>query len=163
MLRDKNLIPFSHQHQHALALCVRIDRAFAGKSPERLSLGDWQAEIENIFATEILLHFDAEEQFLFPAASGFDSLRSLIGSLLSEHATLRDFAKQAQRRALGQDEMLKFSATLSNHIRKEERGLFEGCQKLMTADELARIGVQTEQFFRSNGVHAETSVLPEAQ
>ena len=27
MLRDKNLIPLSRQHQHALALCVRIDRA----------------------------------------------------------------------------------------------------------------------------------------
>ena len=27
MLRDKNLIPLSRQHQHALALCVRIERA----------------------------------------------------------------------------------------------------------------------------------------
>ena len=27
MLRDKSLIPLSHQHQRALALCVRIDRA----------------------------------------------------------------------------------------------------------------------------------------
>ena len=29
MLRDNNLIPLSHQHQHALALCVQIDRALA--------------------------------------------------------------------------------------------------------------------------------------
>jgi hypothetical protein len=27
MLRDKGLIPLSRQHQHALALCVRIERA----------------------------------------------------------------------------------------------------------------------------------------
>jgi hemerythrin-like domain-containing protein len=27
MLRDKSLIPLSRQHQHALALCVRIERA----------------------------------------------------------------------------------------------------------------------------------------
>jgi len=27
MLRDKNLVPLSHQHQHYLALCVRLDRA----------------------------------------------------------------------------------------------------------------------------------------
>ena len=27
MLRDRNLIPLSHQYQHALALCVPIERA----------------------------------------------------------------------------------------------------------------------------------------
>ena len=32
MLRDKNLVPLSRQHQHALALCVRINRAYSLQS-----------------------------------------------------------------------------------------------------------------------------------
>ena len=42
MLRDKNLIPLSHQHQRALALCVRIDRAQPIPDADLLT---WQAEI----------------------------------------------------------------------------------------------------------------------
>ena len=46
MLRDKNLIPLSHQHQHALALCVRIERA----SPiADADVAAWQAEIAQQF------------------------------------------------------------------------------------------------------------------
>ena len=33
MLRDRNLIPLSHQHQHALALCVRLDRGLKSGVP----------------------------------------------------------------------------------------------------------------------------------
>jgi len=40
MLRDKNLIPLSHQHQHALALCVRIERASPISADD---LEAWQA------------------------------------------------------------------------------------------------------------------------
>ena len=68
MLRDKNLAPLSRQHQHALALCVRIDRA----SPIReTDLAAWQEEIARHFRSEIRIHFAAEEEFVFPAAEGF--------------------------------------------------------------------------------------------
>ena len=50
MLRDKNLIPLSHQHQRALALCVRIDRA---QPIPAADLPAWQAEIEQHFEQEI--------------------------------------------------------------------------------------------------------------
>ncbi len=57
MLRDKNLIPLSHQHQHCLALCVRLDRAIqAGE----VDLEAWQAEIEQMFEQEITFHFAAQ-------------------------------------------------------------------------------------------------------
>ncbi len=54
MLRDKNLVPLSRQHQHALALCVRINRATLS-SPEELQA--WQAEIQQHFEQEIQYHF----------------------------------------------------------------------------------------------------------
>jgi hypothetical protein len=62
MQRDKNLIPLSHQHQHALALCVRIDRA---QPISEIQLASWREEVWRSFAREIKLHFSAEESVLF--------------------------------------------------------------------------------------------------
>ncbi len=70
MLRDKNLIPLSHQHQHALAVCVRLDRALqAGE----VDMEAWQAELQQIYESEIVVHFAAEERDLFPAAEKFSA------------------------------------------------------------------------------------------
>ncbi|MGD0180950.1 MAG: hemerythrin domain-containing protein, partial [Terriglobales bacterium] len=93
MLRDKNLVPLSRQHQHALALCVRLDRAIqAGE----IDLEAWQAEIQQQFESEIGIHFAAEEKELFPAAARFPELQSLVDELLAEHDFLRDsFARAA--------------------------------------------------------------------
>jgi len=41
MLRDKALVPLSRQHQHALALCVRIDRT---QSSAKDNLESWQVK-----------------------------------------------------------------------------------------------------------------------
>ena len=59
MLRDKNLIPLSHQHQHCLALCVRLDRAIqAGE----VDLEAWQSEIQQMFEQEITFTFREEKE-----------------------------------------------------------------------------------------------------
>jgi iron-sulfur cluster repair protein YtfE (RIC family) len=139
MLRDKNLIPLSHQHQRALALCVRIDRA----SPVSMAdLEAWQAEIAQSFQNEIGIHFAAEEQVLFPAAVAFSELGRLVKELIAEHATLRaDFAC-AEQRAMSPQHLLGFAQRLSAHIRKEERLLFERMQELMNAGELAELGAR---------------------
>ena len=66
MLRNPNLIPLSRQHQHALALCVRLDRA---NQAGAIDLDAWQAEIQQQFESEIAIHFAAEEKKLFPGSS----------------------------------------------------------------------------------------------
>jgi len=63
MLRDRNLIPLSHQHQHALALCVQIDRSLQAGTADVQAL---QAQIRTMFNLEIRGHFAAEEEALFP-------------------------------------------------------------------------------------------------
>ncbi len=95
MLRDKGLIPLSHQHQRALALSVRIDRA---QPIPAVDLEIWQSEIEQIFEQEIKIHFSAEEQLLFPAAREFPELILLVDDLIADHAALREFFSQAQMR-----------------------------------------------------------------
>src|SRR5215475_3635250 len=82
---NKNLVPLSRQHQHVLALCVRIDRALPMAES---SLSAWQAEIAQHFRTEIRIHFAAEEEFVFPAARVFPELNALVDDLISDHAWL---------------------------------------------------------------------------
>jgi hemerythrin-like domain-containing protein len=146
MLRDKSLIPLSRQHQHALALCVRLDRALkAGK----IDLESWQAEIAQIFEQEIAIHFAAEEKYVFPAAAKFPELQPVVQELLNEHATLRDLFARARSRSLDRAALSTFAAALAQHVRKEERQVFEGMQKLMSAGEMEALGAALERDLES--------------
>ncbi len=142
MLRDKSLVPLSRQHQHALALCVRIERAMP---IDDAKLADWQAEIAQQFEAEIKVHFAAEEQIVFPAVRAFGDLNSLVEDLLADHQWLRACFAKAEARQSSQEELLAFARRLSKHIRKEERQLFERLQELMPPAEMATLGQQLDR------------------
>jgi hemerythrin-like domain-containing protein len=141
MLRNKNLIPLSHQHQHALALCVRVDRAFPIAASD---LEAWLSEVAETFRGEISIHFAAEEQVLFPVAQKSPDLAPLVEDLLADHVWLRDRFAKAETRTLTSPELTDMAQRLSAHIRKEERQLFERLQKLLGEDELDSLGRQLE-------------------
>ena len=148
MLRDKNLIPLSHQHQHALALCVRIERSLkAGGTAE-----EWHDEVARIFDTEIRYHFAAEEKLLFPACEQYDALKPLIKHLLSEHGTLRGFFAMAAAQKLDVHQLATFHQTLSQHVRTEERELFEQIQSLMPPAEMNDLGAAMMRYFETSGM-----------
>lgn len=138
MLRDKSLIPLSRQHQHALALCVRIDRAqpIADRDVEV-----WRAEIKQQFQQEIGIHFAAEEEVLFPVARKFPELVPLVDELVAEHAWLRREFSRAENNLMSSEDLPRFAGKLSEHVRKEERLLFERVQELSSAQEMAALGV----------------------
>ncbi|MFZ0773961.1 MAG: hemerythrin domain-containing protein [Candidatus Sulfotelmatobacter sp.] len=141
MLRDKSLIPLSHQHQRALALCARIDRA---QPIPDTDLQAWQEEIERLFEQEIGIHFLAEEQVVFPAARRFGELTSLVEELIADHGALRESFSHAEARRMSGESLPAFAQQLSGHIRKEERQLFERMQQLTNAEELAALGMRLE-------------------
>ena len=138
MLRNKSLIPLSHQHQRALALCVRIDRA---QPIPDADLQAWQEEIEQHFEQEIKFHFAAEEAELFPAARGFPELVGLVDELIAEHDSLRESFSKAEAGRMSVESLPAFARQLSAHIRKEERQLFERMQQLMDPEQLAALGM----------------------
>ena len=145
MLRDQSLIPLSRQHQHALALCVRIDRASPiGES----NVAGWLTEITQLFQTEIGIHFAAEEQVLFPVARRFNELHSLIEELLADHVDLREVLAKAEAHELSAADLSGAAHRLSAHIRKEERHLFERLQELMNPEELAQLGKELDNALK---------------
>ena len=156
MLRDKNLIPLSHQHQRALALCVRIERA----SPIATSdLATWLGEVAQHFRSEIQFHFAAEESVVFPAARRFVELEGLVNELLADHAGLREKFAAAEAGRMSASDLTSFAQRLSAHIRKEERQLFEQMQGLMSAEELSQIGRSLDVALKDA---ADACILPSA-
>jgi hemerythrin-like domain-containing protein len=145
MLRDKNLVPLSHQHQHALALCVRIERA--SPIPES-DLAAWQAEIQQLVRNEIGIHFAAEEHVLFPAAKRLPELIPLVEELIEDHAGLRVSFAGADEQNLSAEQLSTFARRLSSHIRKEERQFFERLQQLMGTEELETLGKKLEEALK---------------
>jgi hemerythrin-like domain-containing protein len=154
MLRDKNLIPLSHQHQHALALCVRLDRASPVPDSD---LAAWQTEISQLFQTEIGIHFAAEEQVLFPAAQRFKELHPLVEDLLADHAALREAFTKAEARGMSATELSDSAQRLAAHVRKEERQLFERMQSLLTQEELEVLGTRLDEALKNA---AQACILP---
>ena len=157
MLRDKNLIPLSHQHQHALALCVRIDRAVQAGDLDMLA---WQAEIQQIFVGEVQNHFYAEERELFPVALRFPELGQLVDELLTEHARLREYFALATERTMDPAKLHDFARKLSAHIRKEEREVFEVLQRLLAPEELATLGTALANALNETGADQNSCTLP---
>jgi iron-sulfur cluster repair protein YtfE (RIC family) len=143
MLRDKSLIPLSRQHQHALALCVRIDRASPIPGADLPTL---RAEIAQLFEQEIRFHFVAEERVLFPAAREFMELTSLVEELVADHVWLHECFAGAH--SMSGEDLSSFARRLSGHIRKEERQLFEHMQELMSAETLAALGAGLEDALK---------------
>jgi hemerythrin-like domain-containing protein len=156
MLRDRNLVPLSHQHQHALALCVQIER---GLQSEHSDPQHWQQEIARLFESEIRYHFGAEEKVLFPFAQSAPSLRDLVDELRIEHVSLRQYAAGAAAGRLTVPELQLFSASLAAHVRKEERQLFEGMQEFFSAEELTQAGAELDSYFLASGMPGASCAL----
>lgn len=156
MLRDPALIPLSHQHQHALALCVRIDRAEVSADAE---LAEWRSEIARLYDQEIRFHFDAEERVLFPAVEHFEQLQRVIYELRRDHGILRAEVATAADGTMTTDALKAFAQHLSAHIRREERELFEGMQSLLSKDQLALLGAAINQDFKDSGMPGATCAI----
>jgi len=152
MLRDPALAPLSRQHQHALALCVRIDRG--RRTLEELR--QWQREIVSLFNQEVRFHFDAEERVLFPAAERFAELRTLVSELREEHVKIRTAVDCASAGRMDARGLVSFSTLVSGHIRREERELFEGMQRLFSSEELHDLGAAIDDDFRASGLPASS-------
>jgi hemerythrin-like domain-containing protein len=77
-----------------------------------------------------------------------------VRELLADHKKLRRAFAVARRRALKGEELVRFADLLEGHIRKEERQLFEECQKQMSEKELGEIGRKMEKYFQKCGAAA---------
>ncbi len=124
--RDKALQPVSHDHHQGLLLCWKIRKGISKNvAPERMkNYTDW------FFKTHLIPHFELEESLLFPIL-GND--HELIKKALAEHRRLKRLF-EAEINLI--ENLSLIEEELEQHIRFEERILFQEIQNLGTAAEL---------------------------
>ncbi len=138
MLRDRNLIPLSHQHHTALVLCV-LTRRSLGKDSSSENIARLAGRIVYFCEVELANHFAIEEEILFPAVACSLGPNSLIEELILEHCALESLARalaSAPTTAL----LEQWCALLTKHIRCEEGDLFQLVQSRLSSEQLLRLG-----------------------
>lgn len=127
--RIEALKPLSRDHHHGLLLCWKIRQGFRkGVDANRIKQycdWFWKAHLEN--------HFEIEEKYLFPI---LPPNNKLIVRALAEHRRIRRLFES-------KEELIKnmnyIEEELEQHIRFEERILFNYVQEIASREQLLMI------------------------
>ncbi|MBS1141982.1 MAG: Hemerythrin cation binding region [Proteobacteria bacterium] len=126
MKRHAALLQLSREHHHALKMSRQA--RFACDAGLTAAIAQAAETICERFRNELEPHFQSEEADLLPALAAAGAA-GLVQRTLAEHAELRDLYR---RLAEPNGETLdRFATLLNDHVRFEERELFETAQRLL--------------------------------
>ena len=134
MKRSPELRDLSEDHHHGLALARKAKDAAAGGDGG--GLAEVWVEVEMHFAAELAPHFLIEETYLAPSLETVGET-ALTKRLYDEHRVLRECVRAGSGRTLA--DLGRFGELLENHIRFEERELFEVAQRRLSPEALGAI------------------------
>ncbi|QDU86609.1 hypothetical protein Pla163_37600 [Planctomycetes bacterium Pla163] len=134
MKRCAELRDLSEDHHHGLVLARRCRRA-AAIGDQNVVATAW-ADARLRFERELAPHFAAEEAALLPALRAVGA-SDVADRIASEHAALR--ASMAPGADRGAGALDAFGTLLHDHIRFEERVVFERAQDVLDLDALGAV------------------------
>lgn len=157
MKRHPALIPFSHDHHDGLVIAQRLLQG-GSKAPRSNWPSGSQAQRDRVVEFEssyLRHHLGAEEALLFPLARRFlgpEGAR-LVDELVREHEALRNGVRQFKdsRPPDLVSQMKDWAQLLHDHIRKEERFLFQAMQQQVPEAQLAALPASLEDYYRQHG------------
>src|SRR5438445_1022137 len=126
-MRHPSLIPLSHDHHHGLALALRCRKQALGqlKPMGAAGLRERADELSAFYTSNLVAHFRAEEEVLFPVLrSAIPESSPLIDELIHEHGEIRQRMAQIESGTGLAKLIFDLGDLLERHIRKEERELF---------------------------------------
>jgi iron-sulfur cluster repair protein YtfE (RIC family) len=140
MKRHKSLYPLSHDHHHGLILAQLIKKNAPKYKNLPNTIGGKVEYTIFFYNTELVKHFQHEEEILFPPAKGRDeSLDKLIKEIIAEHKKIKNLVESLKTTNNYEDVLDELGHLLESHIRKEERKLFPEIEKMLSATELEKI------------------------
>jgi len=146
MERDPRLIRLSREHHHALVLSLRIERELPTASVTEMQ--NLYADLVRFWNAGLQPHFSCEDEcMLARLARHHDPGLRLAGRLQRDHREIEglvDAMASARTADERRDALAKFGQQLRDHIRWEERELFEWLQSQLPAEELDAIGEYIE-------------------
>jgi hemerythrin-like domain-containing protein len=149
--RHKYLQPLSRQHHNGLLAALLLKKGIAKEADADVMV----AFVIDFWTKDLKEHFEAEEQILIPAMNNTSFDKSLNDQLLQEHALIRSYI--ASMHNVDKISSIKaFTALLEKHIRFEERIFFPEVEKILSQEQLQKIGEQLKEEEEKNCMNYPT-------
>ena len=137
MKRHPALAELSREHHHELSLARGLRRTASAPAEQRLEAA--AAYVEQFFGPTAD-HFRREEEVVFPLYAAYAGPTPLVDRVLREHMELNGLARELRAQVTaGEVEPATLEALgtlLHDHVRLEERVLFEEIQRVVPSAEL---------------------------
>ena len=134
--RSPALVALSKDHHFGLLLVWKIRTGInKGISPERIS-----NYVLYFFKEDLKNHFLEEEQLIFTKLPVDDKLRLQAET---EHQTIYSLINKVEQDKHDIAHLNQFAETLNDHIRFEERVLFNHIQEILTPEQIEDILIHT--------------------
>jgi iron-sulfur cluster repair protein YtfE (RIC family) len=147
-MRHPSLIALSHDHHHGLALALRCRKQALGqiKPMGATGLRERADEVVAFYTNNLVAHFRAEEEILFPPLRSLGpQSASLIEALESEHGQIRRAVEQIKMGSGLAKLIFDLGDLLERHIRKEERELFPLFEERVDPAQAEAIGAELKK------------------
>lgn len=135
MKRDVNLQPLSRHHHDALMACLMIEKGVR-KNADLKVLQDFTRQV---WEKDISTHFMLEENYLVPNLRQHQFPEYILQSLLRDHELLRVLSARLLNGGATYKGFLAFSSALEQHVRFEERLVFEKAQEMLPENDLRQM------------------------
>lgn len=137
MKRHPGLAELSREHHHELSLARGLQSSAEAPDEERLAFAT--AYVEQFFGPTAD-HFRREEEVVFPLYSRYAGATPLVERILREHMELNGLARELRAQVAAGDAepatLVALGSLLHDHVRVEERELFEEIQRVVPSAEL---------------------------
>lgn len=147
MQRDERLARLSREHHHALVMALRIERELPGAGVSEM--GALYGDLVRFWSAGLLPHFHAENEcMLARIARRDDPGLQHAGRLQRDHREMEDLVEEMRVARTPDDRRValeRFGNRLRDHIRWEERELFEWMQRMLPDGDMDAIGAYLEQ------------------
>ena len=133
MKRHPALYTLSHDHHQGLILAQQLKKGAPQYKGMPSTLEGKKEYTLSFYKTELVKHFQDEEEILFPAVKNKNvEVDKLIAEIISEHRKMESLVSELEKTKHLEDVLDEFGQLLEKHIRKEERELFVEIEKVLS-------------------------------
>jgi len=137
MKRHPALHPLSHDHHQGLILAQQLKKGAPQYKGMPSTLEDKKEYTLSFYKTELVKHFQDEENILFPAVKKKNAeVDRLIAEIISEHRKMESLVSELGKTKHLENVLDELGKLLEKHIRKEERELFVEIESVLNDKEL---------------------------
>ena len=147
MKRSESLQALSREHHDALMFCLLLKKGVR----KHVALDTLKDFIHQFWRFDLEPHFQNEEMILIPLLERNRFPQNLIRSIKTDHDIIRNIQHRIDIGGISYKTIENFSNVLDQHIRFEERLVFESVQEIIPENELftLQFGKKTESICKT--------------